>query len=87
MGTDKPQTGTVARRAEKLARLELAFVEAAQPAHDSAEGLRDRVLAEAIERVALERKTSGQVIAPVADLAQEISVPAIVLAVGQQPTA
>lgn len=43
----------------------------------------DRVLAEATERVAVEGKTSEPVIGPVAELALEISVVAIALAVEQ----
>ena len=41
---------------------------------------------EATDRVAVESKTSG-LIGPVAELVQEISVPAIALAVGQLPAA
>ena len=47
--------------------------------------LLDRVLAEATERVALEGKTSEPVIGPGAELASEISVVAIALAVEQVP--
>jgi hypothetical protein len=47
----------------------------------------DRVSAEATERVPVERRISGLVIGPVAELVQEISMPAIGLAVGQVPTA
>ena len=47
----------------------------------------DRVSAEATERVAVEDKTSEPVIGPVAELAPEISVVAIALAVEQVPAA
>jgi hypothetical protein len=47
----------------------------------------DRVLAEATERVALERKTWGPVIDPVPESVQETSVAPIALAVGQLPAA
>ena len=91
MGTDKPRISTVARLAEKLARLELALAEAPVPEHDPAEGLVivpvDRVSLEPTELVAVEHKTSGPVIGPAAELAQEISVPAIALVVGQVPRA
>ena len=46
-----------------------------------------RLSAEATERLAVQRKISAPVICPVAELAQEISVPAIVLAVEQVLTA
>jgi hypothetical protein len=89
MGTDKPRISTVARLAGKLARLELVPAEAPVPEHDPAEGLVlvpvDRVSAEPTELVAVEHKTSGLVIGPVAELAQEISVPSIALAVEQVP--
>jgi hypothetical protein len=81
----------VAQLAEKLARLELALAEAPVAEHDPAEGLVlfpvDRVLAEATERAAVERKIWGPVIGPVAELVQEISVAAIAPAVGQVPAA
>jgi hypothetical protein len=70
--------------------LELALAEAAVPERDPAEGPGlvpvHRVSAESTERLAVERKISGPVIGPVAQLAQEISVRAIVLA-GQVPAA
>lgn len=50
-------------------------------------GLLDRASAEATERVAVERKISAPVIGPVVESAQEISVPAIALALGQVPAA
>jgi len=81
MGTDKPQISTVARLAGKLERLELVPAEAAVPTHDLAERPVDRVSLEATERVTLERKISAPVIGPAAELAREISVPAIALAV------
>ena len=91
MGTDKLRIGTVARLAEKLARLELALAEAPVPEHDLVVELvlapLDRISAEATERVAVERKVSGLVIGPVAELVPEISVPAIAPAVGQVPAA
>jgi len=91
MGTDKLRIGTVALLAEKLARLEPALAEAAVPERyvvvELVLALLDPVSAEATERVAVERKISGPVIGPVAELAQEISVPAIALAVGQVPAA
>jgi hypothetical protein len=70
--------------------LERALAEAAVPERDPAElGLVPvhRVSAEATERVAVERKISGPLIGPVADLAQEMSVRAIALAQGQVPAA
>jgi hypothetical protein len=91
MGTDKPRINTVAQLAEKLARLELALAEAAVAGPDrsvgSALALADPVSAEATDRVAVERKISGPVIGPVAELVQEISVAAIARAVGQAPAA
>jgi hypothetical protein len=71
--------------------LEPALAEPAVAEHDPAEGPAlvpvHRVSAEATELAAVERKISGPVIGPVAELAQEISAPAIVLVVGQAPTA
>jgi hypothetical protein len=90
MGTDKPRIGTVVRLAEKLARLELALAEAAVPERYLVLELGlaplDRVSAEATERVAVERKISGPLIGPVAEL-PETSAPPIALALGQAPTA
>ena len=91
MGTGKPRIGTVARPAEKPALLELALAAAPVAEHVLVEGLVlvpvDGVSLEPTELVAVERKISGPVIGPVAELAQEISVPAIVLAVEQVLTA
>jgi hypothetical protein len=91
METDKPRISTVARLAEKVAHLELALAEAAVPERDPVVGLAlaplDRVSLEATDRVALEHKILGLVIGPVAGPAREISVAAIVLAVGQVPAA
>jgi len=87
MGTDKPRASTVARLAENLARLELVPAEAPVPAHDLAEPPVDQVSAEVTERVALEHKISAPVIGPAVELAREISVPAIALAVEQVPAA
>jgi hypothetical protein len=76
METDKPRINTVARLAERLARLELALAEAAVPEHDPAVGPAlvpgDRLLAEAPARVAVECKISGPVIGPLAESVQEI---------------
>jgi len=91
MEADKPRTGTVARLAERAAHLELVPAERPVPEHDPAAGLVlvpvDRVSAEATERVAVERKISGPLIALVAESVQEISVAPIALAVGQVPAA
>jgi hypothetical protein len=90
MGTDKPRISTVAQLAERLAHLEPALAEAAVPEHDPAEGPglvpEHRVSAEATGRV-VERKISGPLIGPVAELAQEISARAIARVVGQVPAA
>src|SRR5262245_39404693 len=87
MGIDRPRIGMVARRAERAAHLVLVPAEAPVPAHDLAQALLDRASPEATERVVVEHKISGPVIDPVAELAQGISVPATVLAVGQVPAA
>jgi hypothetical protein len=75
METNKLRVSTVAQLAERLAHLEPGLV----PVR--------RVSAEATERAAVERKTSGPLIGRVAVSVQEISVAAIVPAEGQVPAA
>jgi hypothetical protein len=88
MGTDKRRINMAARLAGKVVVMELALAEAAllecNPVGPALAPV-DRVSAEATDQVAVQRKISGLIIVPVAELVEVLSVAAIALAVARVP--